>query len=119
MATTIQDKKPSDEAPAPPAVVLAANDIQVGGMFARTFFITSYPRFLNTSWFAPIINLDREFDIAYFINPENSAEVLKHLRDQLGRLEAQSMEEQAAGKVRDPMLDTGITDIETLRDELQ
>jgi conjugal transfer ATP-binding protein TraC len=53
------------------------------------------------------------------VNPEDSALVLKKLRDQVGKLEAQEMEEQAAGKVRDPALETGIADIEGLRDRLQ
>ena len=104
---------------APSAVTINANDLQVGNKFTRTIFVSTYPRYLNTSWFSPIINMDREFDIAFFINPENSADVLKRLRDQLGRLEAQEMEEQGAGKVRDPALETGIGDIEQLRDQLQ
>src|SRR3989344_4302412 len=111
--------KTLDEVLAPSAVSLGANDMQIGEKFARTIFIATYPRYLNTGWFSPIINLDKEFDVAFFIHPENSAEVLKKLRDQLGRLEAQAMEEQAAGKVRDPVLQTGINDIEELRDQLQ
>ncbi len=104
---------------APSAVTLVANNMQIGGKFARTIFVSTYPRYLNMSWFSPVINLDREFDVALFVTPENSAEVLKRLRDQLGRLQAQEMEEQIAGKVRDPALETGIGDIEQLRDSLQ
>src|SRR3989344_4151797 len=101
---------------APSAVVVGAIYIQIGSRFARTIFVVGYPRYLNTSWFSPIINLDREMDISIFIHPEDTAAMLKKLRDQLGRLEAQAMEEQATGKVRDPALDTGISDIESLRD---
>src|SRR3989344_8680771 len=101
-----------DEQLAPSVVTITANEIQVGTRLARTIFVSTYPRYLNTSWLSPIINLDKELDVAIFIHPENSAEVLKRLRDQLGRLEAQLMEEQSAGKVRDPALETGIRDIE-------
>jgi len=45
--------------------------------------------------------------------------VLKQLRDQLARLEAQVMEESSTGKVRNPILETAIQDIESLRDRLQ
>ncbi len=116
---TEEKKQSIQEIIAPSAITLGANDIQISGKFARTIFVSTYPRYLNTSWFSPIINLDREFDVAFFIHPENSAVVLKKLRDQLGRLESQEMEEQAAGKVRDPALETGIRDIEELRDTLQ
>ncbi len=115
----LPNKQALEEIIAPSAIVLSAGDVQIGSKFVRTLFVTTYPRYLNTSWFSPIINLDREFDISFSINPENSAEVLKHLRDQLGKLEAEAIEEQSAGKVRDPALDTGISDIEGLRDQLQ
>src|SRR3989344_8799729 len=104
---------------APAAFNIAPSHIQVGEKFARTIFIATYPRYLNTSWFSPVINLDRVFDISMFVLPKNTATVLKQLRDQLTRLEAQSMEEASKGKVRDPILETAIQDIENLRDRLQ
>ncbi|PIR88723.1 MAG: hypothetical protein COU09_00740 [Candidatus Harrisonbacteria bacterium CG10_big_fil_rev_8_21_14_0_10_44_23] len=74
---------------------------------------------MQTNWFSPVINLDRVFDISIFVLPKNTVTVLKQLRDQLTRLEAQTMEESAKGKVRDPILETAINDIENLRDRLQ
>ncbi len=104
---------------APTAMVVSPNQLQLGAKYARTIFISVYPRYLNTSWFSPIINLDRELDISIFVHPKDTATELKQLRDQLARLEAQAMEEASQGKVRDPALETGIQDIEALRDKLQ
>lgn len=104
---------------APSAVTITPTSIQVGTRVARTVFISTFPRYLNVGWFSPLINLDQQFDTSIVVNPEDSASTLKRLRDQLGRLESQAMEEQAAGKVRDPMLETAIGDIEELRDKLQ
>ncbi|OGM96370.1 MAG: conjugal transfer protein TraC [Candidatus Yanofskybacteria bacterium RIFCSPHIGHO2_02_FULL_38_22b] len=104
---------------APSAFSVAPNHIRIGSQYARTIFLATYPRFLHTSWFSPIINLDRVFDISIYTNPKNTAQILKQLRDQLARLEAQVMEESAAGKVRNPLLETAIQDIESLRDRLQ
>jgi len=108
-----------DESFAPAAFNVNTNYIQVGDRFARTIFLATYPRYLNTSWFSPIVNLDKIFDISIYIIPKNTSTVLKELRDQLGRLEAQVMEESSQGKVRDPQLETAIQDIEVLRDKLQ
>ena len=108
-----------DESFAPAAFNVNTNYIQVGDRFARTIFLATYPRYLNTSWFSPIVNLDKIFDISIYIIPKNTSAVLKELRDQLGRLEAQVMEESSQGKVRDPQLETAIQDIEILRDKLQ
>ncbi len=104
---------------APSALSVNPNYIQIGEKFARTIILATYPRFLHTNWFSPIVNLDRVFDVSINILPKNTANVLKQLRDQLARLESQVMEETAKGKVRDPMLETAIGDIETLRDRLQ
>lgn len=113
------NKKRFDEIFAPSALGIFPNHLQIGEKFARTIFISSYPRFLHTNWFSPIINLDRVFDVSIHISPKNTAQVLKQLRDQLARLQAQDMEETSQGKVRNPILETAIQDIEDLRDRLQ
>ena len=107
------------ESLAPAALSVSSNYLQIGPKFARTIFLATYPRYLNTSWLSPIINLDRAFDTAIFVHPKSTATVLKQLRDQLARLQAQAMEEASKGKVRDPVLETAMSDIETLRDQLQ
>jgi conjugal transfer ATP-binding protein TraC len=104
---------------APSALSIAPNYIQLGNKYARTIFLSAYPRFLHTNWFSPVVNLDQAMDISIHVIPKNTADVLKQLRDQLARLQAQVMEEGAKGKVRDPLLETAIGDIETLRDKLQ
>ena len=104
---------------APAAMSVSSNNIQIGPKFARTIFLATYPRYLNTNWFSPIINLDRAFDIAMFVHPKSTVTLLKQLRDQLARLQAQAMEEASKGKVRDPILETAMGDIEMLRDKLQ
>lgn len=113
------DTKNIDSFLAPSAYSVAPNHLQVGNQYARTILIATYPRYLHTNWFSPVINLDRVFDISIYINPKNTAQVLRQLRDQLARLEAEVMEETSSGKVRNPILETAIQDIESLRDRLQ
>jgi len=114
-----RQKRELDEFLAPSAIEEKPSYIRVGNKFARTIFVYSYPRYLNTNWFSPVINFDREFNISIFIHPLESRIVLKDLRDKLGRKQAQEMEESSAGKVRNPALETAINDIEELRDKLQ
>ncbi len=114
-----EQKNKLSELIAPAAFNISPSYIQVGDKFARTIFLATYPRYLQTNWFSPIINLDQVFDVSMFILPKNTATVLKQLRDQLTRLEAQTMEESSQGKIRDPILETAINDIEALRDRLQ
>ncbi|MDP3697909.1 MAG: ATP-binding protein [Candidatus Taylorbacteria bacterium] len=118
-STNNTDTKNIDSFLAPSAFSVAPNHLQVGNQYARTILLATYPRYLHTNWFSPVINLDRVFDISIYINPKNTAQVLRQLRDQLARLEAEVMEETSSGKVRNPILETAIQDIESLRDRLQ
>ena len=108
-----------DDILAPSAMNLTANSIQIGDKYIRTFFITTYPRYLNTNWFSPIINLEKTLDISISVTPLDTAKILKDLRDKLARVEADTAAEAAAGKVRNPILETEMQDIESLRDSLQ
>jgi type IV secretory pathway VirB4 component len=103
----------------PSALRVNSNYIQVGETLAKTIFATTYPRYLHTSWFSPIINLDMPMDISMFIHPVETAEVMKSLRRSVTQVESQIHLEEEAGKVRDPVLETALRDIEDLRDKLQ
>lgn len=104
---------------APAAVKMSANYIQVGDTFARTLFVVAYPRYLQANWFSPIINIDFPMDISMFIHPVDTAEILKTLRKTTTQVQSQIHIEEQGGKVRDPMLETALQDIEDLRDRLQ
>src|SRR4030042_4410256 len=104
---------------APSALRVSSNFVQVGATFAKTIFVTTYPRFLQTAWFSPLINLDVPMDISMFIHPIETTEILKTLRRSVTQVESQIHLEQEAGKVRDPVLETAMRDIEELRDRLQ
>ena len=103
----------------PSALRVNSNYIQIGETLAKTIFATTYPRYLHASWFSPIINLDMPMDISMFIHPVETAEVMKSLRRSVTQVESQIHLEEEAGKVRDPVLETALRDIEDLRDKLQ
>lgn len=104
---------------APPAIKLTPNSMQIGDLFARTYFVIAYPRYLSTNWFSPIINIDFSMDIALFIHPIETTEILKNLRKSATQVQSQIHIEAEDGKIRDPMLETAMEDIESLRDKLQ
>lgn len=103
----------------PPAIKLSPNMMQIGDVFARTYFVIAYPRYLSTNWFSPIINIDFSMDIALFVHPIDTIDILKQLRKSSSQVQSQISIEAEGGKVRDPILETAIQDIEELRDKLQ
>ena len=103
---------------APSAVEVKSRELNLGDKIARTFFVISYPRFLNDNWFSPIINLDKVFDISIFIHPIDTAEMLKTFQKKVAEVESQIYVREQKGLVRDPQLDIAYRDLESLRDNL-
>ena len=103
---------------APSAIEITPKSMRIGDKIVRTFFVISYPRYLSDNWLTPIINLDKIFDIAIYINPIETAELLKHFQKKIAEVESQIIVRQQKGLVRDPMLDTAREDLEELRDNL-
>lgn len=104
---------------APSALKITPKSLNLGEKIARTFFVMSYPRFLSTGWFSPIINLDKIFDISIFIHPIDSEQILRQLQKKVAEVQSQISMREEKGLVRDPKLDIAYQDIEDLRDQLQ
>lgn len=104
---------------APSALKVGPRELNLGDKFVRTFFVISYPRFLNESWFAPVINLDKVFDVSIFVHPIDTVQALRQFQKKVAEVQSQIHERENKGMVRDPMLDTAYQDLENLRDNLQ
>ncbi len=104
---------------APAAIKINPRHIRIGETLAQTIFVIAYPRYLNSNWFSPIINIDMPIDISMFIHPIDTYEILRTLRKSATRVESQVHIEQEKGLTRDPALETAMQDIDKLRDELQ
>lgn len=103
---------------APSALKISPKDINLGEKVGRTLFVISYPRFLQESWFAPIINLDKVFNVSIFIHPVDTAKILRHFQKKVAEVQSQISTREDKGLVRDPALDTAYQDLEALRDQL-
>ncbi len=103
---------------APPYIGITQDHIKLGERFAKSFFVFSYPRYLNTGWFSPVIDLNTAMDISFFIHPISSELILKKLRKKVTEVSSEIIEREEKGLIRDPSLETGYKDIENLRDKL-
>jgi len=103
---------------APPYIGVMQDHIKLGERFAKSFFVFSYPRYLNTGWFTPVIDLNTPMDVSFFIHPVSSELILKKLRKKVTEVSSEILEREEKGLIRDPALETAYKDIETLRDNL-
>ena len=104
---------------APAAQVITPNHMQLNNLYTKTFFVYTYPRYLNTNWLSPVINYDMTLDISMFIYPVETAAIMSQLRKRQTQLESSLSIQREKGMVRDPELENAIGDIDALRDLLQ
>lgn len=104
---------------APSGIEVNSNYVKIGNFYAKTFFVFTYPRYISSGWFSPVINLAEMMDISIFMHPMDTGLALKNLRKKVAQIEAEISEKQEKGFVRDPVLETAYEDIENLRDSLQ
>ena len=104
---------------APSALKVTPKEINLGEKILRSFFVISYPRYLSEEWFAPIINMDKVFDVSIFVHPIETAKVLRQFQRKVAEVQSQISIREDKGLVRDPVLDVAYQDLENLRDQLQ
>jgi len=104
---------------APSSIEVKQNYLKIGEKLAKSYFVFSYPRYLNTGWLSPIINLNMPIDISFHIHPSSSEETLRKLRRKVTEVQAELSEREEKGLISDPSLQTAYQDIETLRGKLQ
>jgi len=56
------------------------NDLQIGDYYARTLFISGYPRFVGPNWLSPIVNFEHSLRISTFYYPVDSKTILEKLK---------------------------------------
>jgi len=103
---------------APSSLEIKNDYLRLGQKFVRTLFVYNFPRYISLGWFAPVINLNNQVDISMYFYPVASRVVLKQLKNKVGSLEAEIYAEAEKGAPRDPIKETALRDIESLRDNL-
>lgn len=103
---------------APAAMKIDPSFVELNGVFVRTIFVITYPRYISVGWFTPIINMNTTLDVSMFFYPVRADIILKQLKKKAGTLEAQILSDAEKGAPRDPLRETALRDIEKLRDDL-
>ncbi|MBI4835852.1 MAG: DUF87 domain-containing protein [Candidatus Abawacabacteria bacterium] len=103
---------------APSSMKVDYDKLMINDVYARTYVVFSYPRYLDTNWLSPVINLEATMDISMFIYPIQSADILHSLQNKVGQMESAIRIQQERGQARDPALEAALADAEELRDRI-
>ncbi len=103
----------------PSSMQVEYNHVKLGDTYVKSFFVYSYPRFIEANWLSPVVNFDATMDISMFIYPTDSAKIMKVLRNKVAQMQSTMHMFQEKGMVRDPAVEAALEDAEELRDKLQ
>jgi hypothetical protein len=104
---------------APSAFQVSVNTLEVGGVYAQSFYVYTYPRYIEANWLSPVVNFDATVDVSQFVYPIDSYAIMKVLRKKVAQMQSVIRMEANRGKVRDPGIETALEDAEELRTRLQ
>lgn len=104
---------------APAAFVVKNDRLELNGRIVRSFFVLTYPQYIETNWLAPIINYDVNLDLSMHIYPIDSANIMRVLRRKVAEMESSLHINEEKGAIRDTELEIAYQDAEELRDRLQ
>ncbi len=103
---------------APETIEVDFDHIKVGATYYRTLFVAGYPRFVAANWLSPIINFDSSLDLAMFIYPVESRDILSDLKRKIAEMEATIESDIKRGRVIDPSVQVALDDALALQEQL-
>lgn len=103
---------------APSSVEVDFRYIRVSDTFYSTLFTAGYPRYVSPGWLQPIIDYDHTLDIAMFVYPTSSKDVLADLKRKIAEMQATIQSDAEQGKAADPTVEASLEDALGLQEEL-
>ncbi len=103
---------------APESIEVDFDHLKIGGSFYRSLFVAGYPRFVAANWLSPIVNFDSSMDVAMFIYPVESRDILNNLKRKIAEMEATIESDIKRGKVIDPSVQIGLDDALSMQEQL-
>src|SRR3989344_6495216 len=93
---------------APSEIEVDFNNLRIDGRFFRTYFVSAYPRFVESNWLEPLISFDHSLLISMFIYPSQSPGVLDELKRKVAEMEATIQTDLERGRAMDPAVEVAL-----------
>ena len=103
----------------PSAFVVSNDHLKLNDRYVRSFFVLTYPQYIETNWLSPVINYDVNLDISMYIYPIESDQIMRVLRRKVTEMESSLRINEEKQAVRDPELEIAYQDAEELRDKAE
>ncbi len=107
-----------DDILAPAEIEVDFKDLRINNNFYRTYFVSNYPRFVESNWLEPLISFDHSLFISMFIYPTQSRGVLDDLKRKIAEMEATIQTDVERGRQIDPAVQLSLDDAQGLQEQL-
>jgi conjugal transfer ATP-binding protein TraC len=74
---------------APSSFDIWVNEVNVSGMYARTYYVNSYPSVIDFFWTRWLINMDGKYDTSWFIYPTEKWDITSALKKRATQLKVE------------------------------
>ena len=64
---------------APSSMDVEYDHLRLEGMYAMSFYVYAYPRYIDANWLSPVVNFDVTMDMSQYIYPISSERIMKIL----------------------------------------
>ena len=102
----------------PSSFEIGVNDINVSGMYARTFYANSYPSVIDFLWTKWVVNLDWKYDSSWFIYPTEKADINSALKKRSTQIKVEINDAREKGRAVDKDLEIEYQDIQNILTKL-
>lgn len=103
---------------APEAIEVDFTYQKINSTYTRTLFIAGYPRSVPANWLSPLINYPHQINVAMFIFPVDSVEILDNLKRKITEMEAEIQSDLRSGKISNINTEIKLEDARFIREEL-
>ncbi len=103
---------------APAEIEIDFSFIRINNSLYRSFFVSSYPRYIEPNWLEPLIDFDHSLNISMFIYPSTSKTVLDDLKRKIAEMEATIQTDIERGRAVNPAVQVALDDARELQDQL-
>lgn len=94
------------------------NNYNVSGIFGKTYYVQSYPSYIESLWTRDIMSFYAKWDMSFFIYPEDDAAMQGVLKTKATQLKAEINEALQKGITLDTEVEQQYKDVEMIRQKL-
>jgi hypothetical protein len=90
----------------------------VSGLFGKSYYVQSYPSYIDALWTRDILNFHAKWDMSWYIYPEDDSAIQSMLKTRATQLKSEVKDAMQKGITIDTEVEQQYKDVEMIREKL-